>query len=259
MIGDLLVTPGADRFASAAAEIFVNAAEDAIGARGSFRVALAGGSTPTEIYARLAEDSRLRSRVAWDRVHVFWGDERHVPPDHADSNYRMAHDALLSRVAIDPHHVWRIKGERPDAERAAREYDRDLHVAFELGARTIPRFDLVLLGMGADGHTASLFAESAALHERRRFAVSNRIAKLGTDRITLTVPVLNNAADVLFLIRGGDKAGTLRAVLEGPFDPDRLPAQLIRPTRGRLRWLVDAAAASLLSSIEHLDRQVTIG
>jgi len=247
VIGDISVLPDTDTLARAAAEIFVATAAAAVRLRGTFRVALAGGGTPKAVYALLAGDERLRSRVEWNRVQVFWGDERHVPPDHGDSNFRMADEAMLRRVAIDSRHVWRIKGERADADRAAREYERDLHVAFELGARQPPRFDLVLLGMGPDGHTASLFPGTDALYERTRFVVANRVEPFHTDRITLTVPVINNAAEIVFIVQGADKAAALREVLEGPFDPDRLPAQFIHPTRGRLRWLVDPSAAALLS------------
>jgi len=245
---DVSIASDTGALARAAAEIFTAAAAGAIRARGTFRVALAGGRTPSAVYALLGQDEATRSRVDWTRVQVFWGDERHVPPNHLDSNFRMAHDAMLRHVPVDPGHVWRIKAEHADADRAAREYERDLRLAFGAGAGETPRFDLVLLGMGPDGHTASLFPETDALYERRRLVVSNRVERLRTDRITLTVPVLNRAAEIVFLVQGGDKAAALRAVLEGPFDPDRLPAQLIHPSRGRLRWLVDPAAAALLSA-----------
>ena len=200
--------------------------------------------------------------MRWEDVRFFWGDERHVPPDHADSNFQMVYESMLSRLPVNPGHVWRIKGEYESAALAADEYDRDLRRAFaretDGGARAAPaespyagewpRFDLVLLGMGADGHTASLFPGTDALHEGRRLAVANWVPTLNADRITLTPPVFNNAAEVLFLVSGDDKAEALRAVIEGPSDPDRLPAQLIRPTRGRLRWLVDPTAARLLSA-----------
>jgi len=159
---------------------------------------------------------------------------------------------MLSRLAIDPGQVWRIKGEYEDASKAADEYEDELRNVAAAN-RTVdedgmPRFDLVLLGMGPDGHTASLFPGTAALHEQRRLVVSNRVAKFDTERITLTAPALNNASDVLFLIHGADKAEALRAVLEGPYDPERLPSQLIRPRHGRLRWLVDPTAAGRLSA-----------
>jgi 6-phosphogluconolactonase len=232
----------------AAAAVFVRTAEDAIGAADAFRVVLAGGSTPRGLYALLAADAGLRTRIPWEKVHVFWGDERHVPPDHADSNFRMAHAALLGRVPIDRAHVWRMKGEYPSASQAADEYEQNLRELFGLAPGAMPRFDLVLLGIGADGHTASLFPGTAALNEQRRIVVANRVEQLRADRITLTAAALNNASCVMFLVHGADKAAALKAVLEQPFAPAKLPAQLIRPERGRLLWIVDRAAASLLAA-----------
>jgi 6-phosphogluconolactonase len=236
---------------ASAAAMFVSTAVHAVRERGSFRVALAGGTTPKGVYSLLADDDRLRSQVAWDQVQFFWGDERHVGPDHADSNFRMAQEAMLNRLPINASQVWRIKGEYPDAARAAEEYERDLWSAFGAGPEgaEMPRFDLVLLGMGPDGHTASLFPGTDALRERRRLVVANRVEQLNTERITLTPPVLNNAAEVVFLVRGPDKAGALKAVIEGSYQPDQLPAQLIRPLHGRVLWLVDPSAARLLSTV----------
>ena len=250
MIGELLRSPDVAALQRTAAAFFVEAAVEAIRARGVFSVALSGGTTPKAVYARIAEDEALRRQVHWAHVLFFWGDERHVPPDHPDSNFRMAEEAMLNRLPIDPHNVYRIKGEYQDAAKAAEEYER--HLRGIVGARytaddgALPRFDLVLLGLGADGHTASLFPGSPALRQERRLVVANPVAKMNTDRITLTAPVFNNAADVVFLVQGADKADALHAVLEGPYDPERLPAQMIRPRQGRLRWLVDPAAAARL-------------
>src|SRR5437879_382202 len=158
----------------------------------------------------------------------------------------MARETLLSRVPAGQ--VFRIKGEAPDASAAAAEYEQDLRAFFKLADGEFPRFDLVLLGMGPDGHTASLFPGTKALRERQRLVVSNWVGKFFTDRITLTPPVLNNAARVMFLVNGEDKALALKGVLEGPFEPEQLPAQLIQPQNGRLLWLVDAAAGSMLST-----------
>jgi 6-phosphogluconolactonase len=179
-------------------------------------------------------------------MHVFWGDERHVPPDHPDSNYRMANEVLLSQVPIPPANVHRIKSEHPDARQAADDYEQTLQAFFRLAAGQHPRFDLIFLGLGPEGHTASLFPGTQALHETHRLVVSTWVGKFFTDRITLTPPVLNNAAGVVFLVSGEDKALALKAVLEGHDEPEQLPAQLIRPAHGRLLWLVDRAAASLL-------------
>ena len=252
MSGEILRSPDVAGLQQSAAELFVAVATDALRARGRFTVVLSGGTTPKGVYSRLAEDDALRRKVDWERVLFFWGDERHVPPDHPDSNFRMANESMLSRLPIDPSHVWRIKGEYEDASKAADEYERDLRGI--VGGRyteedgALPRFDLVLLGLGTDGHTASLFPHSSALHEVQRLVVAHRIARLATERITLTAPVLNNASDVMFLVQGADKADALRAVLEGPDDPERLPAQLIHPRHGRLRWLVDPTAAAQLSA-----------
>ncbi len=231
-----------------AADEFVRAAADAVRNTGSFTVALSGGSTPKGLYSLLASDLALRGQVQWDKVHFFWGDERHVPPDHPDSNFRMAHEALLSRVPIASDQVWRIKAEYDDARRSADEYEETLRNFFKLAKGQLPRFDLVLLGMGPDGHTASLFPGTKALHDEQRLAVSNWVGKFYTHRITLTAPVLNNAAGVIFLIQGEDKAPALKAVLEGPYEPDQLPAQLIHPGQGRLLWLVDKTAGGMLSN-----------
>jgi 6-phosphogluconolactonase len=247
------VTPEVQRVSDAtalceaAAAVFVRLAEDAIRTADRFTVVLAGGSTPRGLYTLLATDAALRDRIAWNKVHVFWGDERHVAPDHRDSNFRMAREALLARVPIDPAHVWRMKGEYADASKAADEYEQTLREVLGLSPGQMPQFDLVLLGMGDDGHTASLFPGTAALSERRRLVVSNHVPKFDADRITLTAPVINKAECVVFLVQGADKAAALKAVLEDAFEPGRLPAQLIRPDRGRLLWIVDRAASSLLA------------
>ncbi len=229
-----------------AAVEFVHRAQDAVQAKGIFTVVLSGGSTPKSLYTLLADDVTLRAAVPWDKVHFFWGDERHVPPDHPDSNYRMAHEALLSKVLVPAANVQRIKSEYPEAHRAADEYDQRLREFFAVAVGHFPQFDLLLLGMGPDGHTASLFPGTAALHERTRLVVANWVEKFSTDRITLTPPVLNNAARIIFLVGGEEKAETLRAVLQGEQQPERFPAQLISPTQGTLLWLVDRSAARLL-------------
>ncbi|MCI0369885.1 MAG: 6-phosphogluconolactonase [candidate division NC10 bacterium] len=228
-----------------AAERFAEAAGEALARAGRLTVALAGGTTPKLLYALLATEPHHR-HLPWRETHVFWGDERCVPPDHPESNYRMAHEALLRHLPIPSEQIHRMRGEDPDPERAAAEYAERLRTAFP-GPRALPRFDLVLLGMGADGHTASLFPHTQAVREQQRWVMCNRVPKLQADRLTLTAPVINWGSTILFLVAGDDKAAALQEVLEGPADPERLPAQLIRPTAGRLVWLVDRAAASRLA------------
>jgi len=227
-------------FEAAAAEFVVQASE-AVRAQGRFTVALSGGSTPKSLYRLLATTPPL----PWDKICLFWGDERHVPPDHADSNYRMAHEVLLSKVPVRPENIFRIHAEEKDAEAAAWQYEQTLKQFFHLSSGKFPRFDLILLGLGADGHTASLFPESSALNERHRLVVANWVEKFKTHRITFTFPVLNAAACVIFLASGPDKAPILHQVLED--SSAHLPSQQVRPNNGRLVWLVDSEAAGALS------------
>lgn len=230
----------------AAVEDFVALARAAIGGRGSFRVALSGGSTPRRLYELLAE-APWREQVDWSRVDFCWGDERTVPPDHPDSNYGAAAAALLRPIGAPAERVHRIKGEMADSEQAAREYQEELARLFGVApGGPPPALDLILLGMGADGHTASLFPYSQALAERRRWVVSHYVARLGAPRITLTAPVLNRAREIRLLVTGPDKAAALHEALEGPREPERLPVQLVAPEAGRVVWLVDRAAASKL-------------
>jgi 6-phosphogluconolactonase len=234
--------------AKRAAEKFLEIAKAAVSQNGSFTVALAGGSTPKALYSLLVDDPALRSQLPWDRMHVFFGDERHVAPDHADSNFRMATEALISKSSLKPEQVTRIKGEYPDTEKAALEYEQALQAHFKLQAGAYPRFDLVLVGMGDEGHTLSLFPGTKALHSGTRIVVRNWVGKLYTERITITAPVACNAANVIFMVTKPDKALALKAVLEGPYEPEQLPAQLIQPSHGKLLWLVDTAAGGMLSS-----------
>ncbi len=223
------------------AERFAAAAREAVGARGRFTVALAGGSTPRRAYALLAEEP-FASAVPWQRVQFWWGDERCVLPGHPRSNFRMAREALLARVPVRESSVHRVRGEL-GAARAASGYERELA---EAGDGGIPRLDLVHLGMGGDGHTASLFPFAPALLERRRLAAP--ALHDGEPRVTLTVPVLNAARHLDFLVTGADKAVRLRQVLQGAPDPLRIPAQLVRPASGEPVWIVDRAAASRLEA-----------
>jgi 6-phosphogluconolactonase len=236
------VLPTAVDLFHAAAEEFIRAARTAIGAQGRFSVALSGGSTPKSLYSLLASNY---ADFAWNRVFLFFGDERHVPPTDPESNYRMVKESLLSKIAIPADNVFRVPAENPDADAAAADYEAQLRSFFELKPGEFPRFDLVLLGMGPDGHTASLFPGSAALDERSRLVVANWVAQFNTHRITLTFPVLNRAAEVMFLASGPDKADMLHQVLEVKMTPP-LPAQRIEPTDGKLLWMLDEAAAAKL-------------
>jgi 6-phosphogluconolactonase len=244
---DVRILTNIDAIAKRAAQDFVQSATQAVSEKGSFTVALAGGSTPKALYSLLASDAALRSQVPWDKMYAYFGDERSVGPDHADSNFRMATQTMLSKVPIKPEQVFRIKGEYKDTEKAAQEYEQVLRTSFKIAEGQFPRFDLVFLGIGNEGHTASLFPGTKALHETKRLVVRNWVGKLYTNRITLTAPAINNAARVIFMITGADKALALKGILEGPYEPEQLPAQLIQPPNGKLVWLVDTVAGGMLS------------
>ena len=246
---EVRILPDAAAITRRAAELFVQAAQEAVASSGAFTVALSGGSTPRGLYSLLADDAGLRAQLPWEKMHFFFGDERHVPPDHADSNFRMANEALFSKALVKPSRITRIKGEYADAEKAALEYEQALRGYFIIGKGELPRFDLVLLGMGDEGHTLSLFPGTKALHAPPdRIVVRNWVGKLYTERITLTAPAINQANRVVFLVTRADKAPALKAVLEGPYEPEQLPAQLIQPAHGKLLWLVDLAAGALLAT-----------
>ena len=230
----------------AAAGEFIRLAVDAVARRGRFTVALSGGSTPKGLYESLAAGAGGRPSLPWNAVHLFWGDERQVPPDHPVSNYRMVREALLDRAPIPPENVHRIAAGRGDAERVAREYDSELRSFFGSAPDSFPRLDLILLGLGNDGHTASLFPGTDAVRETRRWVAAPWIETLSTHRITLTLPVINEAARIVFLVSGEDKAEPLRAALHGNDPVDLLPARFVRPRDGSVLWIVDRAAARLL-------------
>ena len=239
------ILPDADTLADAAARLTADVAAAAIDARGRFMWALAGGETPRATYARLALPP-FRERVDWRRTWVFFGDERAVPPDHAGSNYRMAHETLLSRVPIPAAQVLRIRGEAEDPEVAAVEYARALGEAFGTRRGELPRFDLVLLGLGVDGHTASLFPDSPVVREVFRAVAAVHVSAASIpQRLTLTLPVFNAAARVVFLVAGAEKAKAVKAVLG---ERATLPAAMVRPDAGELVWLLDRAAAAQLSA-----------
>ena len=246
-MSDVRVFPDAEALSRAAAHELIDLGQQAVAARGRFAVALAGGSTPRRVYQLLA-DHEHRDQVEWTRVEFFWGDERAVSPDHPDSNYGMAAAACLAKLGLRPAQVHRIQAERPDREQAARDYQ--IEIARILGATPDglpPTLDLILLGMGADGHTASLFPYTEALREERRHVVRNYVPKLQAERITLTFPIINRAREIRVIVTGAEKAPALKDVLDGPYDPERLPSQLLNPVAGRLAWLADRAAASELA------------
>jgi 6-phosphogluconolactonase len=237
----ILPTP-ADLF-RAAAEEFTRIGRGAIAARGQFSVALSGGSTPKSLYSLLAADY---AGFEWSRTFLFFGDERHVPPTDADSNYRMVNESLLGKIDIPAANVFRVKAEKPDAAAAAADYEAQMRKFFALSPGQFPRFDLILLGMGPDGHTASLFPGSEGLKEQSKLVIANWVEKFKTHRISFTFPVLNNAAEVMFMASGPDKADMVHQVLEGRNEPP-YPSQQVRPADGRLLWMLDEAAAKELT------------
>jgi glucokinase len=245
---EVRVLADAATMARAGAELFVMQARQAVEARGRFSVALSGGSTPRALYTLLATDPRLRDAVPWNQVYLFWGDERHVPRDSAESNYRMTREALLDHVPIPAENVHPIVRHSAEATDLAHAYQLELERFFHLSAGALPVFDLVLLGLGADAHTASLFPETAAVNERAQLVVANWVEKFAAFRITLSAPVLNAGRLVVFVVSGADKAPALSQCLSGARDPMRMPAQLIDPPEGRLLWVVDQAAAGMLSA-----------
>jgi 6-phosphogluconolactonase len=239
-----------------AARHFARLADQYVIGCGHFTVALSGGSTPRAMFSLLAEEPFLET-VPWSSIYFFWGDERAVAPDSPESNFRMARETLLSKVPVPESNVFRIPAEDPDHDRAAEAYSATLARFFLAGPGAnktgtaplsqMPRFDLILLGMGPDGHTASLFPGTSALNVNDRMAVANYVEKFNAHRITLTAATINNARNVTFVAAGEDKADVLKAVLEGPYRPETYPSQLIRPRNGTLLWMVDERAASRLT------------
>ncbi len=249
------IAASAEELSRLAAEEFVRLAMDTIGKKPVFVVSLAGGSTPRTLYQLLADSSEpFREQLPWEKIHFFWGDERHVGPDNPASNYRLARETMLEHVSIPVENVHRIKSEMPNAAEAADVYERELRYFFKAEAGQLPRFDLILLGMGSDGHTASIFPGSEVISEKHRLVMAPWVEALDSYRITLTPLILNNAASLIFLVIGEDKAKTLRQVLHGAYHPEQFPAQVIKPRNGNLLWLVDPEAGSLLQGPQKTSR-----
>lgn len=241
-----IVEPDSNALARRAAEEFVSIAEDASAKRGRARIAISGGSTPKAAFQLLADPSQpFLKRMPWEKLDLYWVDERTVPPDNAESNYRMTREAMLDRVPLKPEQIHRMEGEL-DPQAAAARYESLLRNTFRLEGAETPRFDLVQLGMGDDGHTASLFPHTEAIHALGRLVTANQVPQKDTWRITLTWPVINQGSSVFFLIGGANKAELVKEVFTGPRDPERLPSQLIWPANGILTLVLDKDAAALL-------------
>jgi len=252
--GEIRVYANGQELALEAAKEFARLADQYVVGLGRFTAVLSGGSTPRAMFSLLAEEP-FSTSVPWASIYFFWGDERAVPPTHSGSNYRMATETLLSRVPVPPENIFRIRAELDDRERAAEEYSETIKQFFSGGGApgtaplsAWPRFDLVLLGMGSDGHTASLFPRTAALTVSDQIATTNYVQKLNAYRITLTSTTINNARNVAFLVAGEDKAQALKSVLEGAPDPQLYPSQQIQPRSGKLIWMIDEEAAGLLGT-----------
>lgn len=240
------VEPDAAALTQRAARYFVESIEAAVARRGRARIAISGGGTPRPVFEALADAAQpWRTRIAWERVDIYWVDERCVPPTDEASNYWMTRQALLYRVPLQAGQIHRMEGEL-EPEVAASRYESELRNSFRLEGAESPRFDLIQLGMGPDGHTASLFPHTEAVFEFGRLVVANHTSAKQAWRLTLTAPVINQGPDVFFLVSGGDKAGVLKEVLLGARDPERLPSQMIRPVNGILTLLLDQAAAAQL-------------
>jgi 6-phosphogluconolactonase len=242
---DLRIVADAASLFHAAAQDFAIQVESTLKSSDRFTVALSGGSTPKGLFSLLA--SNYRERLPWNKMFFFWGDERHVPPDSSESNYRMANEALLSKVPVPSSNIFRVPAENPDVNRVAAAYERTLRDFFHPAAGSFPQFDLILLGMGPDGHCASLFPGTEALQEKSKLVVANWVDKFKTFRITFTAPLINQAKVVEFLVAGADKTAALYEVLEGSGSADQFPSKMIHPVNGQLIWLVDKDAAASLS------------
>ena len=240
----IAIFPDTNTLSQQAAQYIVRLASEAIVTRGRFTIALSGGSTPKILYGLLGTEP-YRGQINWASVEIFWSDERCVPPDSADSNYALAQEVLLSKIPIPANQVHRMPTDQPDREAASREYTSEMQRTF--GTNGIPSFDLLQLGMGPEGHTASLFPHQESLHEQQRLVIPVIVPKPPPPRLTFTPPLLNAARHVLFLVTGSEKAEAIQAVLEGPDQPEEYPAQIVRPPNGEVVWMLDTGAAAKLT------------
>lgn len=238
----ILVSRSTEQAYTDAAALFLRLAEQSIAAHGLFTVALSGGSTPKKLYELLASPA-WRDRILWSKIEFFWGDERYVLPDDPVSNFRMTQEVMLSKVAVPSERTHRVPTEIEPPAAAAQMYEEEIKRVVATRSSAIPEFDLILLGLGTNGHTASLFPHQPGLHEKSKLVIGEYIEEVKMSRITMTVPLLNAAKDVLFVSLGTDKASVLKDVITGAYDPERLPAQLVQPRPGNLTWLIDPPAA----------------
>jgi 6-phosphogluconolactonase len=240
---DILTFSDTEKLTYAAAAYVVKVAQESITSHGRFTFALSGGTTPRKLYGLLATEP-YRSQIAWERVEIFWSDERCVPPDDAESNYHLAQEVMFSKLTLSASQIHRMPADEADRDAAAEKYSQEMQRVF---GETLPRFDLIQLGMGPEGHTASLFPHQPALHEQLRQVMAVTVPKPPPPRLTFTPPVLNAARHILFLVTGGEKADAVQAVLEGDYQHDEYPAQIVHPPQGQVTWMLDSAAAAKLT------------
>ena len=239
----IAIYPDTETLSQEAAQYIVRVAQESITAHRHFTLALSGGSTPKKLYGLLAEEP-YRSQIDWTLVDIFWPDERCVPPDDAESNFLMAQQVLLSKIPIPANQIHRMPADQ--ADRDAASYAYTLEMQQTIGSEGVPSFDLIQLGMGPEGHTASLFPRQPSLHEQQRLVMPVTVPKPPPPRLTFTPRLLNAAHHVLFLVTGAEKQDAVKAVLEGEYQPDEYPAQIVQPTKGEVTWMLDAAAAEKL-------------
>jgi len=242
---DIVVFPDIEKMTYSAADYVVKVAQESIASHGRFTFALSGGTTPRKLYALLATEP-YRSQMAWEKVEIFWSDERCVPPDDAESNYHLAQEVLFSKLTLSPSQIHRMPADEADRDAAAEQYSQEMQRVF---GETLPHFDLIQLGMGPEGHTASLFPHQLSLQEQQRLVIPVTVPKPPPPRLTITPPLLNAARYILFLVTGREKADAVQAVLEGDYQPDEYPAQIVQPHQGQVTWMFDKAAATKLTKL----------